>query len=186
MTHGKAALDARYRGVRTSGHPLLFLDFDDVICAQKPYSGYDLFCPPEDRPADLYERLWHPPSAQTLLAVMSEFEPRVIVTTSWLRLMERDGFDALFRRTGLHAVADALHDAWEAPPTRGDTRHRAIERWLHAHYAGEPFVVLDDVQSGTGLRSSRLDKCGCVVLCAENVGLHAGHLPAIRAALART
>mgnify|MGYP001554804136 FL=1 len=161
---------------------MLFLDFDDVICVNRPYGGFDVFS--KEQPVDLFERLWHPPATQTLLAILAEHGPRVVITTSWLRLMEREGFEALFRKTGLGAVAEALHEVWEAPQERGATRLMAIEKWLNARYAGQPLVVLDDVLSGTGLRGSKLDKAGHVVLCDEEVGLHAGHLPAVRKALA--
>jgi hypothetical protein len=99
---------------------------------------------------------------------------------------QAEAFKARLRRfsgPGGVAVADALHTAWEAPPTLGDTRHDAILRWLNAHYEGQSFVVLDDVTSGTGLRGSSLDKAGCVVLCEQDVGLHEGHLPLVRLAL---
>jgi hypothetical protein len=160
--------------------PLLFLDFDDVICVNALYGGYDVLAP--NPPVDLYEKLWHPPAVQTLLAIIDEHKPAVVVTTSWLKLMDREGFEALFRRTGLLAVADSLHTAWETPAGPG-SRLEAIERWLAVHHAGEPLVVLDDARSGTGLPGSWLDRAGCVVLCEENVGLHIGHLPAVRAAL---
>lgn len=120
---------------------------------------------------------------QTLLTIVIESQPHVIVTTSWLRLMDKDGFLSLFQRTGLGAVADALHARWEAPQNSLPTRLHAIEQWLNANYKGESLVVLDDSVSGTGLRGSRLEKAGCVVLCEGGVGLHAGHLPAIRKAL---
>lgn len=178
----KSALDRLYRGRQGAGQGLLFLDFDGIICLNSPYGGYDLFDSSE-RPSDLYERLWHPPAVNALLSVLAGHQPRVVITTSWLRLMERDGFEALFRRTGLSAVADALHDAWEAPAMRDMTRHGAIERWLHAHYTGEPLAIQDDDVSGTGLRGSKLDKLGCIVWCEQDVGLHPGHLPQVRRAL---
>lgn len=180
--HGSAALDQLYRGVRQpGGRPLLFLDFDDVLCLSRPFSGYDVFAP--DKPSDLWQRLWHPPAMQTLLTVIEETEPKVIITTNWLRLMDKEGFLNLFLATGLGAVADALHANWEAPQARLATRLQAIEKWLNANYGGESLVVLDDKLSGTGLHGSRLDRAGCVVLCEAGVGLHAGHLPAIRKAL---
>lgn len=162
------------------------LDFDDVICLSRPYGGSELWLPEAERPADLYERLWHAPASRALLEVMTEFRPQVVVTTSWLRFMQRPAFEALFHATGLGVVADSLHEHWEAPAMRGWTRHTAIESWLTRHYQGEPLVVLDDEFSGTGLKSSRLDRAGCVVLCDGDVGLHAGHLPAIRRALSGT
>lgn len=127
---GKAALDRLYRGHRGAGPGLLFLDFDDVICTSSPYGGYDLFST-DGHPADLFERLWHPPAVDTLLSVLAEHQPRVVITTSWLRLMERDGFEPLLHRTGLSAVAAALHVAWEAPALRDMTRHGAIDaEWI--------------------------------------------------------
>jgi len=179
----EAALDAFYRGVRVQGRPLLFLDFDDVLCLNEPYGSQDVFQKDAERPIDLWERLWHPPAAQTLLSIVDEYRPYIVITTNWLRLMERDAFIALFEHTGLGVIADLLHDVWDAPQDRGCTRYQAVEKWLREHYDGQPLVVLDDELSGTGLRGSSLDKAGCVVLCKAGVGLHAGHLPAVRSAL---
>lgn len=183
---GKAALDQLYRGHVNEGSGLLFLDFDDVITTSKPYGGFDLFDRSSALPEDLFERLWHPPAKAALLCVLDELAPRVVITTSWLRLMQRDGFDDLFRRSGLERVVHSLHDKWEAPADRGMNRHDAIQRWLFSHYAGEPVVVLDDALSGTGLRGSKLDRMGRVVWCEVGVGLNDGHLPQVRRALTGT
>jgi hypothetical protein len=180
---GKVALQQLYRGITQGGHPLVFLDFDDVICLNDPYGGHDVFQPEDQRPVDLWQRLFHPPAVQVLQTVVAEFEAQLVITTSWLRLMERDGFEALFRNTGLESLARALHASWEAPSRPGDSRWRAIERWLHAHYEGQPLVVLDDTYSGTGLAESPLHQAGRVVLCETRVGLCDAHLPHIRRAL---
>lgn len=181
---GTAALERLYEGHRPSdGRGTLLLDVDDVFCLGRPYGGTDVVVPEADRPDDLFERLWHAPAVQVLLDVLAEHRPRVVLTTSWLRLLDREGFDALFRATGLGHLADSLHDHWEAPANPGWTRYTSIESWLTKHYQLEPLVVLDDEHSGTGLRGSPLDRAGCVVLCEANVGLHAGHLPLIRRAL---
>lgn len=166
-----------------SSPSLLFLDLDDVICLNSPYGAYDLFQVMEARPQDLYQRLFHAPAVKALLKVMSYAEPRVVMTTSWLSLMEREGFEELFRCTGLGLVAASLHGAWEAPALRGATRLDAINAWLSAHHKGEPFVVLDDELSGTGLRGSVLDERGRVVLCEVNVGLREAHVRQILKAL---
>jgi hypothetical protein len=180
---GRAALAQFFRGVRLPGRPLIFLDFDDVLCLNAPYGGNHLRLVADQQPPDLWERLWHPPSIETLLTIMEEFDPHVVITTSWLRFMERDGFISLFKRTGLSTVADALHDSWEAPQNFGETRRGAIEAWLENHYEGQGFVILDDVHSGTGLRGSKLDKLGCLILCETTRGLQGEHLPAVRKAL---
>lgn len=164
-------------------NPLVFLDFDDVICLNQRYGGYDVFSP--DPPEELWGDLFHLPAVELLRAITQEFDPRFVVTTSWLRLIERDGFDRIFRKTGLDFVGCRLHSSWQAPQDRGMTRHAAIKRWLAAHHLGEPFVVLDDEWSGTGFAGSRMQKQGRVVLCQVDVGLHAGHLDSLRAALRR-
>lgn len=160
---------------------LVFLDFDEVICLNEPYGGNDLMA--SEKPDDLWERLFHKPAVETLERILIEFEPRVVITTSWLWLMERGGFEALFAKCGMCFVAARLHEAWEAPQLARATRLHAIERWLSVHHRGEPFVVLDDVMSGTGLTESQLAATGRVVLCEVGVGLHAGHLAQVRQAL---
>jgi hypothetical protein len=163
--------------------PLLFLDFDGVLCHGMPYGWPDVFSDP--RPVDLWERLWHPPAVAVLRNVLTEFELAIVVTTSWLSLGDKTAFEEIFRSTGLAEVAEWF-DArqWQAPALRGETRNDAIERWLRRQRQWlAPKVVLDDELSGTGLRGSRLDKAGSVVWCERGVGLHAGHMPQIRRAL---
>jgi hypothetical protein len=162
--------------------PTLFLDFDDVLVLNRPYGGYDVVAP--NPPRDLWERLFHRPAVDVLQDVLHEFSPRVVISTSWLRLLDRDGFLSLFAKTNLHAIAESLHGAWEVTQPRHATRHDAIAGWLGKHHRGEPYVVLDDTLSGSGLAASDFDVDGRVVLCDENVGLLPAHLPAIRKALA--
>ena len=163
--------------------PLLFLDFDDVIVLNLPgqFGGYDVIAP--NPPPELWSQLFHAPATQVLEEVLAEHDARVVITTSWLRFMMWDGFERLFTMAGLEGLSDRLDDAWEAPQNRGETRAQAIERWLAAHHRGEPYVILDDELSGTGLSRSMHEQRGRLVLCKEGVGLHRGHLPAIHAAL---
>lgn len=182
--HGANALAHTLKhGADDSLRPLLFLDFDDVICTNSPYGGYDVFQPHAERPADLWERLWSPTAVGVLKEVLAKFDPWVVLTTSWLRLLDKEGFSAMFQRTGLGELADALHPVCEAPQDDGKTRHDAVVRWLNANYRGERFIVLDDDLSGTGLRGSKLNKAGRVVLCKTNVGLTQSHVPDIKRAL---
>jgi hypothetical protein len=58
--------------------PVLFLDFDDVICLNRPYGGYDIAAP--ERPADLWEKLWHTPAVAVLESVVAELQPHVVPT----------------------------------------------------------------------------------------------------------
>lgn len=165
--------------------PVILLDFDDVIVLNRPgeFGGFDVISP--DPPPALWSRLFHAPATEILVEALSEHRAQVVITTSWLRFMLRDGLERLFAKTGLEVLNSNLHDAWEAPQNHGETRAQAIDRWLAAHHRGEPYVILDDELSGTGLRRSLHDRRGRVVLCKANVGLHRGHAAAIRSALSR-
>ena len=163
--------------------PIVFLDFDDVICINSPYGGYDVLAP--DPPCDLHQRLFHAPAVKALKAIVDEFDPQFVITSSWLRMMDRDAFEGLFERCELQFIGRQLHEAWAAPQVPGMTRLEAIEAWLERHHGSQPFVVLDDPLSGTGLSGSRLDASCRVVFCAVNEGLHAAHLPQVRQALER-
>jgi hypothetical protein len=162
--------------------PIIFLDFDDVIVLNTIYSGYDVISPGA-KPADLYSKLFHPPAVAVLLHLVELHNPRVVITTSWLRFFERDGMEQLFNKTAMDTIASALHDAWEAPALRGMSRLEQIDVWLALHHNGEPYVVLDDVLSGTGLLKSSHHLDNRVVFCEEGIGLHDGHLAQINAAL---
>lgn len=166
-----------------SPRPIIMLDFDEVIVLNRPgdVGGFDVLS--RDPPPDLWKRLFHEPAMRTLVEAITTYQARVVITTSWLRFMERDGFEHIFRQTELDVLSNSLHDCWEAPQNRGETRAQAIDRWLTINHRGEPYVILDDEISGTGLRKSIHDKSKRVILCRVDVGLHRGHLPRIHAAL---
>ncbi|MFP8833906.1 HAD domain-containing protein [Hydrogenophaga sp. XSHU_21] len=168
-----------------SNRPIILLDFDDVVVLNQPggFGGYDVLAP--NPPPELWSRLFHAPATQVLVEAVCEHQAQLVLTTSWLRFLPRDGFEQLLAKTGLAVLSASLHDAWEAPQNRGETRAEAIDRWLAAHHRGEPYVILDDELSGTGLHRSVHDKRGRLVLCKENVGLQREHVAAIRASLAR-
>ena len=162
--------------------PILFLDLDDVLCLNDPYGGCDALT--GEAPDGPWERLFHAPAVKTLLRVLDEHQPLVVLTTSWLRFLDRQGFEELFMKTGLAKVKAALHSAaWGGPQNRGNSRLKAIEAWMSAHHNGEPFVILDDTLSGTGLARSPFDRSGAVVLFEVGVGLTEAHLDAVRRAL---
>ncbi|MDP9124117.1 MAG: HAD domain-containing protein [Pseudomonadota bacterium] len=169
----------------SAGQPILFLDLDDVIVLGRgaQFSGYDVVSP--DAPPELWDNLFHPTARLALAEAVDEHDPRIVMTTSWLRFMDRAAFERLFTNAGMPALAERLHTEWAVPQAPGQTRVVAIDRWLAKHYRGEPYVILDDERSGVGLSGSVHDAHSRVVLCKAGVGLHRGHLPMIRIALSR-
>ena len=168
-----------------SNHLIILLNFDDVIVLNRPgqFGGYDVIAP--NPPPELLPPLFHASATQALVEALAEHGARVVITTSWSRLMTREGFERLFKMTGQELRNESLNDAWEASQDRGETRAQAIDRWLAAHHRGESYVILDNELSGTGLRRSVHEKQGRLVLCKKDVGPHLGHLAPIRAALSR-
>lgn len=165
--------------------PLVFLDFDEVIKLNPPGSlgGYDVLAP--NPPPEIWDQLFHPPAVAVLTTVVERWNPRVIVTTSWLRFMLRDALEHVFSKTGLGHITQALHEAWEAPQNARETRLGAIDRWLAANHQGEPYVILDDDLSGTGLRGSRHARAKRVIFCNQDTGLCDSDMPAIERALTK-
>ncbi|WP_416758447.1 HAD domain-containing protein [Roseateles sp. So40a] len=170
--------------------PTLFLDIDDTLCLNSPLTGHDallaLRATATDAEApgqsEFWSSLFHRLSVDVLECVMREHRPRVVITSSWLLHFDDQMLKAVFHRTGLSSVAESFHDHWDAQQDRGMTRLEAITRWLENHHRGEPIAIIDDIESGTGLRGSHMDRAGCVILCEPNVGLHAQHVSAINTA----
>lgn len=185
---GLAALEEFYEGKRRTGKPLLFLDFDGVMSIGSPSGAASLLRQDPggvaERLALLEEQLWHPPAVETLLQVLAQYEPQVALTTAWLRRMRLSEIVDTLERTGLGVLASALHQSWPVRQDPVGSRLRAIESWLYRYYEGQPLVVIDSEVTGGRLRGSRLDQASAVVLCAPALGLHGGHLPAVRRALA--
>ena len=77
----------------------------------------------------------------------------------------------IFRRTGLSFVAENLHEHWTTPKGTRSTRLAEIENWLAEHkLKDQPFLILDDKESGSSLEGSHLHKSGLVVLCEPWIG----------------
>lgn len=166
--------------------PTLFIDFDDVLCLNNPYGGMHLrhaLLHPSEVPADFWERLFSPEAVAALNELVAATRPRTVLTSSWISLLDKKHFVYAFEMTGLASVAAALHGHWDAEQPYGASRFTAIHEWLTANHNGEPFLVLDDHDSGEGLLDSLWYKRGRVVLCDVGVGFHAGHLDMARHAL---
>lgn len=168
--------------------PIIFLDIDDVLCPNQLYGSshvFDALYNPERASTELYEGLFSRESIYVLNQLVAEFKPAVVLTTSWLLLLQQHHFLALFNRSGLSCVASSLHDCWGAFGNLGDSRLQVIDDWLVQHHSGEPILVLDDVNSGQSLIDSFLVESGRAVLCEEGSCLKLEHLPVAREALRR-
>jgi hypothetical protein len=139
--------------------PILFLDLDDVVVLDRP-SAFDKHRVHELE-AELCRQVIHPPAGQAFIELLEGSPAKVV-------------------------VADALHEFWCAPKRSPASRLQVIDEWLSEHHHGEPYCIVDDTDSGPSLLGSSHDKASRVLLCTVGVGLHRGHIPFVREALARS
>lgn len=175
--------------------PVLFLDFDDVICLNQRYGGYDvLYALREaerrgveiDIGDDLWSELFDSAAKAHLAQVHEEFLPLYVLSTSWRWFFDRDMFITTLDASGLAFVARNLHDDWCTPQiSRNAQRATEIRRWLSNHpECVDSWVAIDDELSGTGISTLQWHLQKFFVLCQEGVGLQDLELKRLREALA--
>jgi len=166
--------------------PLLFCDLDDVLCLNKPFGVThvrDALYRPAEAPPYLWRLLFSNEAFSALIELLKAHEPQVVITSSWLSLLDRHHFVEVFTRTGLELLATNLHDHWDAPTKYGESRLEAIDAWLEAHHVGEPVLILDDYASGESLIDSFHHEAGRALLCRAGKGFHSGMLADANSAL---
>lgn len=162
--------------------PLVFLDFDDVICLNSPYGGYDVLeayansvmsgVPIETRHA-LWGGLFDITAKRHLQLLNEEYSPVYVLSTSWRWFFDRDMLVQTLQLGGLGFVARNLHDDWCTPQvSRSAHRIAEVSQWLSRHPEAEnQWVVLDDEVSCTGLFIWNYLKREFVLMCGEGKGL---------------
>lgn len=163
--------------------PLLFLDFDDVICLNTKFTGFDVMyalSQIEKGTASLedFEEVWHEvfdhEAKKYLRALHEEFNPFYVLSTSWSNRMNRAALVAVLKQTELNFIAENLHPTWQTiRGFGGQTRMREIGSWRGRHPEFDHlWIVLDDECSGTGfdIYPEKSDK-QFIILCKEGAGL---------------
>jgi hypothetical protein len=169
--------------------PLVFLDMDDVLCVNERYNSVQMMMCFREKNLDLPE-LWaglvDTGAAGNLRRLNDEFVPRYVVSTSWVTYLSREQLVDVFARTGLNFVTENLHVEWATPRALSASRRDEIEWWLDAHREpGQPFLIIDDRNSGWSLVSSQLAYEGHVVLCRSGEGFTDERLQEARLQLQR-
>jgi len=173
---------------------IIFLDFDDVICLNQPFGGYDALSAfakaarsktPVLSKEELWSKIFDAQATSHLKQIHEEFLPRYVLSTSWRWFFDKDALMQTLQFGGLSFVADHLHQDWSTPQICRQA-HRAVEikGWLAVHPECEnTWVVLDDELSGTGFSLWSRDQRKFVALCQAGVGLQKSELGQLRQAL---
>ncbi len=164
--------------------PIVFLDMDDVLCISKEHNSVQmLLCIREngmDCP-ELWAGLVDAGSAANLRRLHEEFAPLYVISSTWATYLDRSQMCDVFTRTQLNFVLENLHDAWVTPRALSTSRRDEIDGWLDEFRADtQPFLVLDDTNSGSGLAYSPLARDGHIVLCEPTKGFTADKLEQAR------
>ena len=117
---------------------IVFTDVDDVLVLKRTVD-FDKHAPRWSK--DICRRLLHPPAMQVLTS-LTENGARIVITSNWVRFLDRAGFQHLFQGGGYAGIGRALHVAWQAPPVPTGSRLDAINAWLAHHHIGEPLRFL--------------------------------------------
>lgn len=180
--------------MRNQRSAVIFLDFDDVICLNNPYGGYDAKRALAEQDSsqnhdalEVWSKLFDAKATENLRAIDEEFSPQYVLSTSWVWIFEKHEIVEVLRRTGLGFVADGMHQTWATPKNspRG-MRSVEVSNWLRLHPEfANSWVVVDDKLSGTGFKHWSRESLSAVILCQEGVGLQQQEVAKLKMALMR-
>jgi hypothetical protein len=163
---------------------VLFLDFDDVICLNQPYGGYDALeslgkvQKGEATVKDfqyIWDAIFDKPAVANLRRIHDEFNPAYVISSSWSKFMNKDAICAVLFHGGLEFVCTSLHDDWETVKAASDLRSREIGLWVERHPEfKDAWVALDDKYSGTGFARYDTGESNneFAVLCDVDIGFN--------------
>jgi hypothetical protein len=153
---------------------IVFLDMDDVLCLDNVHhSGQMLKIFKQTIPDDpeMWDHLVDAGAAENLRQLHAEFNPLYVISSSWATYLDQEQMCEALTRTHLQFVVKNLHATWKTPRARSSSRRDEIEWWLNAQREpGQPFIIIDDNWSGTGLAFSPLALDGHVILCKIGFG----------------
>lgn len=158
--------------------PIIFLDFDDVICLNTHFGGYDakraldVESKSNSNNQFIWDRLFDIKAKENLFQMHSVWMPIYVISSSWRLLFEKQEILVILENCGLGFVAQNLHKEWSTPKIhQKGLRSAEIGTWLRQHpELRDSWVILDDANSGKDLRHSLLD-LRFIVLCQEGIGL---------------
>lgn len=171
--------------------PVLFLDFDDVICLNAPYGGYHAKLALDEETfrssQELHDKLFDSEAKRFLAAIDDEFRPVYVLSTSWRLLFQQSELIEILNYCGLPFVTQRLHPEWSTPvQQRQGLRAAEIKSWLALHPEfSDGWVVLDDKLSGNGFKMWNPQDRSFLVLCQEYVGFREAEYSRLRDALQR-
>ena len=114
--------------------PVVFLDFDGVICSPRAFTAQEEVWGRAHRALR-----WADPIACYLVRkLLVKHQAILVVSSTW-----RSSRDQCDRVLGFHDLLPFLHDDWRTGEDPERMRGREIAAWL-AEHENPPFIILDD------------------------------------------
>lgn len=117
---------------------LIYLDIDGVLCTHRASAAIG-----ETGTMDYLD----PIACKLVERLITEFEAKVVISSTWRLVNSKREVFQLFRCAGHHILANAIYTRWCTPDLKGKARGHEIEASLseienHEHVTG--YVILDD------------------------------------------
>ena len=151
--------NARDNQTPSSGTNLIYLDIDGVLCTHRACAAIG----ETTGTADYLD----PIACKLVERLISEFDGRVVISSTWRLSHNKRDMYHIFRCAGFHLIADALHDRWSTPNLDGYRglpcrRGREIEASLseienHEHVTS--YVIIDDSDDFLDYQKNHFVKC---------------------------
>lgn len=167
---------------------VVFLDIDDVLNDRSRYKyafdmqAYFVY----DHPNSSFKfeksvkKLFTPAAMAVYNSLVKEYNPKVVISSSWANTFLDRHLSVMFRKNGLSLD---LHDEFmtKRDLDNANTRYAQIKDFLDRHPDIDSFVILDDEESGWSLVGSDLEER--TVFAQIGVGLVESDLDKIRSIL---
>ena len=126
---------------------VIFLDIDGVICTDRAWYATE-----QDKHRQII-RAWDPFAIRLIGRLAADFDYEVVISSTWRKMFDvplillTHGFQGSFHRD------ESTPYLFGSQP-RGDE----IREWLKEHKDVRNYLIIDDFESGTGIKGTALEK----------------------------
>ncbi|QQS34790.1 MAG: hypothetical protein IPM56_11010 [Ignavibacteriales bacterium] len=118
---------------------IIFLDIDGVMNSERYYRRVNMKAPDWAR--------FDPESVRLLKLLLDEFDARLVITSSW----RFGAAEMLNRELNRYSLKKYLHKNWKTDLIGANERDKEINSWLKKSIDVKNFLILDDVDSYSGI-----------------------------------
>lgn len=115
-------------------NPIIFLDFDGVICTTRAHFAYA-------NPIGFHRHL-DPVAVKLIERLMRSSKAEIVVSSTWRIGAEKSELELALLNSGMGGVN--FHSCWRTPSSKEGHRGKEIEQFFQHHNHNGKFLILDD------------------------------------------